>query len=83
MLRTVLFRLYPNHFGLCCGAVEVRGGFEGLEFAFGGGHCGAVEQGSDLCFGHGFEGACGFEGLVEDLGVVDSGDEDEMGWVRP
>ncbi len=57
------------------------GGFEELEFAFAGGGGGAGKQGTDLGLVEGFEGACGFEGLVESLGVVDAGDDDRD-WLR-
>ena len=65
--------------GVCRGAVVVLGGFEEFEFAVGGGGGGAGKQGIHLGLVEGFEGACGFEGLVEDLRVVDAGDDDGDG----
>ncbi len=59
----------------------MRGGFEEFVLAFGGGGCGAGEECADLGLVERFEGACGFEGLVEDLRVVDAGD-DNGDWLR-
>jgi len=54
----------------------VRGGFEEFEFALAGGGGSAGEQGGHLGLVEGLEGACGFEGLIEDMyaGEVSNGE---------
>ena len=55
------------------------GGFEELGFAGEGDVAGAGEEAGLLLLRHGFEGAGGFEGLVEDGGFIDAGDDDGDG----
>ncbi len=65
--------------GVGSGAVEVLGGFEGLEFSGERGLTGSIEKGGDLGVGEGLEGAGGGERLVEDGHGVDAGDDDRDG----
>lgn len=55
------------------------GGLEELVLALGCGFFGSGEEGLDLSLRHGLEGAGGFKGLVQDLLVIDAGDEDGDG----
>ena len=60
--------LLAQPFGVLSCAVEVVGGFEGLEFAFAGCLLRAVEEAGDLGVGEWLEGTCSGEGLLEDCG---------------
>ena len=72
-------RGFAEPFGVCGGSVEGGGGFEHFELAGEGGVFGAGEEIGGLLVGEGFEGAGGGEGLVEDVRVVDAGDDDGDG----
>ena len=71
--------LLAQPFGVLSCAVEVVGGFERLEFAFGGCLLRAAEEAGDLGVGEWLEGARGGEGLLEDGGRVDACDDDGDG----
>src|ERR1700679_2856644 len=72
-------RILPEPLGVLRGAVEVRCRLEKLEFAIAGGDRGAIEERFNPRFVHRLEGSDGVEGLIEDLHVVDAGNENRDG----
>ena len=65
-----------------CGTVEDLGGFEGFEFAVGGGLAGALDQRRELGVGQRLEGSHGLDRLLENVGTINAGDDGGDGEVH-